>query len=603
MKKEGEASFLLTDKRGGYFSLANKENNLSHYQGWFVFLPEKWMPFKVIENIRLNKEPDIVENHFYKIVRRTGDVKEKFLLTQDALIYQAENYDGDVSLDLDFREVHDFTRQGRIYSIKKHKDAIIIEYNKFDSDKLDKLLGTYYLVIKGAELYTKTENWALKTYPYDRERGTISEFYVYEALKIKVFGKKNLVFCFSQDKEQALGTAAYVYSHINIIEGSLKKYFEDFIKGKDFAWDCARKALDDLTITLPVEKKETTGIFAGLPWFFYYWSRDELLSLSGLLAQEKYDLVKDIITRYFEKVKSDGRLPNRYPDSELGSADAIGWLCKRTNQFLEMLQRKGKLKEYYSTKELDTLRKQVMIIIDKLRTAYEKEGLIYNRFKETWMDTDYHGDLREGARIEIQALQLAIYKLAQFLCALTSKKDVKTYVLLETELREKTRKLFFKENLLADGYNDDKPDFTIRPNIFLAHYAYPELLSRKEWKLVFEKALAALWCDWGGSSSIDKAHPWYKPKHTGFNNESYHRGDSWFFVNNIAAISMHCVDKDFFKPFINKILEASKEECLYKGYMGHCAEISDAFNLSSKGCWAQAWSAATLIEAISVIEK
>jgi len=272
-------------------------------------------------------------------------------------------------------------------------------------------------------------------------------------------------------------------------------------------------------------------------------------------------------------------------------------------QLLKVLKAKGKLNQFYSKKELDTMRKQVMVLIDKIRTSYEKEGLIYNRSKETWMDTDNQGDYRDGARIEIQALQLAIYQLAQFLCKLTKKEFCKQYIVLEKELKKKVKEVFFKDDLLADGFNDNNPDFTIRPNIFLAHYAYPNLLSKKEWKAVFEKALAALWCDWGGLSSIDKSHPWYKPKHTGFDNESYHRGDSWFFVNNMAAIALHKVDADFFSSFIKKILAASKEETLYHGYIGHCAEIGNAFDLSSKGCWAQAWSAATLIEAIQTIEK
>ena len=60
-------------------------------------------------------------------------------------------------------------------------------------------------------------------------------------------------------------------------------------------------------------------------------------------------------------------------------------------------------------------------------------------------------------------------------------------------------------------------------------------------------------------------------------------------------------DKKFFKKYINKILEASKEETLFKGYIGHSAEISSASTLCSQGCWAQAWSAATLIEALKLI--
>ena len=186
VKKEGEASFLLTDKSGGYFSLANKKTNYSQYQGWCVFLPEKWTSYKVIENIRLESEPEEVENCFYKIRRKTkntensntsnnpksGSTEEEFLLTQDALIYEVKEYEGFVYFDLDFREIHDFDDKGRIYSTKKQGDELIITYRKYADDSCKKQTAKFHLVVKGVQSYGKTGKWTKKDYSYDKERKT-----------------------------------------------------------------------------------------------------------------------------------------------------------------------------------------------------------------------------------------------------------------------------------------------------------------------------------------------------------------------------------------------------------------------------------------------
>jgi glycogen debranching enzyme len=84
--------------------------------------------------------------------------------------------------------------------------------------------------------------------------------------------------------------------------------------------------------------------------------------------------------------------------------------------------------------------------------------------------------------------------------------------------------------------------------------------------------------------------------YTGRNNSSYHRGDSWFFINNIAAICMLRTDKVKFRKYIDSIVDAGAREILWSGAAGHAAEISDANHLSSQGCFSQAWSNATFIE-------
>jgi glycogen debranching enzyme len=190
----------------------------------------------------------------------------------------------------------------------------------------------------------------------------------------------------------------------------------------------------------------------------------------------------------------------------------------------------------------------------------------------------------------MQALQLAIYNLAHKITREAKYKD------MEKQLKNKVRFYFWNGKMLADGKND----WAIRPDIFLTYYIYPALLKKSEWENCFETALKALWLDWGGLSTVDKNSPFYYAEHTGENPRSYHQGDSWFWINNIAAISMIRLNKKKYLSKIKKILEASTKDLLWYGAIGHSSELSSAEKFSPAGSISQAWSAATYIELVDL---
>ena len=127
------------------------------------------------------------------------------------------------------------------------------------------------------------------------------------------------------------------------------------------------------------------------------------------------------------------------------------------------------------------------------------------------------------------------------------------------------------------------------------------MLSKAEWTICFKTSLSKLWLSWGGLSSIDKKHLLFCKEYSGEKNKSYHRGDSWFWINNLAALVMNRTNKKQFKKYIDKIIQASTKEILYSGAVGHHAEVSSASKLKSQGCPVQAWSAALFIELIDEI--
>jgi len=72
---------------------------------------------------------------------------------------------------------------------------------------------------------------------------------------------------------------------------------------------------------------------------------------------------------------------------------------------------------------------------------------------------------------------------------------------------------------------------------------------------------------------VDKKIKFFISEHTGENNESYHNGDSWFWINNLAAICLYRLDRKKYKKYIDKIIEASTKEILWQGAIGHHAEF------------------------------
>jgi len=181
--------------------------------------------------------------------------------------------------------------------------------------------------------------------------------------------------------------------------------------------------------------------------------------------------------------------------------------------------------------------------------------------------------------------------MLKFAYQLTKQKKYKD---LEEDTRKLVKEKFWNGKWLADGLND----YTIRPNVFIAAYIYPELLTKKEWKTCFKNILPKLWLKWGGLASLQKDHPLFQEHHTGEIPQSYHRGDSWYWINNLSALVLRRVDRKEFSKYIQKITEASTNEILIKGTIGHHAEVSSAGAAESQGCTAQAWSNAMFIELV-----
>ncbi|MFP4524300.1 MAG: amylo-alpha-1,6-glucosidase [Candidatus Woesearchaeota archaeon] len=586
---DGSGLFLLPDKKGGYALLGDE--SFSHFCGAFHFLPREWTLFKSVDAISLDEPPVSVRNKLYTVVRNYSSAKEEFFMFNNTLFYQVKDYSGNITIDLDMRRVYEDDPWGREYRVYREDGCVVVEYSKAGE--------SWFLVVRGVGEFESLDEWVPRHYAYDASRGEVGERWVYRALRVPCSGSARLSFTLGRDKESLLRESGSAWGDWGLIRGRLRRFALSIPTTNGVAYSAAVFALESLVVSLPGSGRR--GVFAGLPWFFQFWSRDELVSVEGLLLAEKYALVKEVLMRYAHAVLPDGRIPNRVPGSSLGSADAVGWLWRRVGDTVRHLESRKLLWEYFSKADLAFLADRLEESLEGLRRSRVRDGFVVNDPGETWMDTLQDGELaRGGVRVEVQALTLASVDTLRLLRRVLKRPRLKWLRSFSRSLLRRVQDVLVEGGVLHDGF-DGGLDVTVRPNVFLAAYVFPDLVSRDVWRTTFDRALKVLWLDWGGLASLDRRHWLFVPWYSGADDRSYHRGDSWFWVNNLAAVAMEMVDPRRYRYHVHEISRASVRDLLWCGVVGQCSEVSSAAEQDASGCLAQAWSAASLVELLSVL--
>ena len=587
-KAEANLGFLLTNPLGDFLWFGTV-GPASRFQGWFVSSEAK--PYRIIENIALvdangGEISDFseIENNLFGVSRKSAAGRETFFLPRNchSLVYETDSKNK-VRLTLDVKEIYESKELGRNYEIGLEKGVLIVKFNQdnepavyvaIKSDGACPNDQTICSVGRGVE---EKKEWILRKYDYDKERNSPPfERWVYRAIDLNA---SKIVFAAAFEKEAAVNEVKEVFENSAQYKAEARRAGLKPPKSEqETAYFLAQNSLTGLVAI----RDGLGGVRAGLPWFFQFWCRDEAISLNVLVGLNK-NLAKEILLSRLEEIRQDGRLPSFRGSSMIG-ADAAGWFFKRAADFIDL--------KIVNKEEIKKVAFHLEKTIDGLLKFHTQDDFDINGPRETWMDSDYENDTRQGARIEIQALRLNMYKSAR---QLTGKEK---YRQLEKSLAGKVREKFFKPRFLADGLDD----WTARPNIFIAYYVYPELLKAKEWEECFDGVLEKLWLDWGGLATIDKNHPLFCSAHTGEFPKSYHRGDSWFWLNNLAAIALYRVNSKKYRSYIEKMLAASENIILRRGALGHLAELSSAQESRAQGCPAMAWSGAMYIEAVEEIK-
>ncbi|MBI2546804.1 hypothetical protein HYV81_06520 [Candidatus Woesearchaeota archaeon] len=590
---DGSPYMFLSNRNGNFLLMSDTPK--SRYDGFF-FLHD-FRLFRILEHIELLEAPPIseIDNNFTSFSRRRGHLKERFFMPYfyNSLVYEVSEI-SKINLYFDVKDAYDSREWGRNYVITEERNGMLLlkfiktTDRREDAEDNRKEYELYIAVKPDIQSLTRVDEWVGRDYSKDRERNSEpSRRYAYLPFEFKA---GRIVITASATKEHALEECVHVFNNLHALEKHQEQHFSRTaspIEGIgdrhiETAYICAQSAMHSLLVNVHKDNAVDARLLAGFPWFFQVWSRDELVSLKSMLLAKHYKLCRKIILDHLGAISYDGRLPNRYPSSALNSADAIGWLFKRVYDLANAV---GLPKD-----ELPYIKKQLEQAAYLLVKYHTRDQLVYNDSLETWMDT-LHNEKdsgRAGARIEVQALQLLAYRV---LHRLTGDEE---YHEMERRLRKAVREKFWTGKYLKDGADD----ITIRPNAFIAAYIYPELLQRDEWIACFRHMLPKLWLPWGGLASIDKYNSKFTKSSTGENPKSYHHGDSWFWINNMAAIVLMRLDRDVFKNYIDQLLAASTHEILWQGAIGCHAELSSAAELKSEGCLNQAWSNALYIELV-----
>ena len=309
-KEVDGVSFLLSNNLGDYLWM--NESARSRYEGWFCRVNEKML--RVIETIEIESGGDILEtqNFFNHIERKRENINEVFYLSQNGHNFTYElSEERQINVFFDFRESYSssFTKD---YKFKKEGDFLIVEFSPH-----------FYLAIKSEE-GNDVKKIVNRDYFYDQNRNSFP--YTRDVYKgLSLFGKK-FIFAVGESKREAINEIKKI---------KLKNILKEEIS-IDFL--CTKNALSNLLIP------KSKGSYAGLPWFFHFWQRDEAICLKSVIAINP-DLGKDIFFKLMKNGLKEG-------PGGVKNVDSIGWTIKRLDDILPFLNETEKEKTKREIKKI-----------------------------------------------------------------------------------------------------------------------------------------------------------------------------------------------------------------------------------------------------------
>lgn len=579
-------NFLLSSNEGTFLNLGAQTNS-TKFQGLNFFDKKEF--YKIIDEFLVTKDIKEVLYGFSNVKRVFKDESfDEFNLYEDSVLtYETSNK---TILDIDVKKSNDFDTWGRVYDVYDKDGIIIVKYSKIVNDKVD---YEVFMGIKSNSQPNFIKEWVRKEYEYSKIRNSSYEFYVYRLLEINENSKTYFSFGKSEFEvkckiEETIKNESKIRqeSH-NLLTSTLSKINTNKPLTKDLA---VAFALSNTSLT---NFSKNDNFFAGYPWFNQTWSRDELVSLGAYIENREFSRVREVIFRYINKINSKTGLIKRIESKgSLESPDGVFWLSKRIRDLILSVD-ENEIHKYFNSEELGVVYSKLVISFHKIvKNNWDRDKeLIKPKYGDSWMDT-----LEEEFPLDIQLGFLnLISTLGVISNMLNKRKDFENFSEFEISFKSNIVNKYLKDgNKLSNSITETK----ITCNIFVAYYLYKDLLDKETWEKVFNFALKELKTTWGGLSSTSKNDSNFKNEYTGENNLSYHRGDSWFFVNNIAVIALSEVNDKKFRVDINKLMKASTDDILMYGCIGYSSEVSSSIEQRSEGCFAQAWSSATYIEMI-----
>ncbi len=365
-------------------------------------------------------------------------------------------------------------------------------------------------------------------------------------------------------------------------------------------------ATDAFIIARPLpDLPEGQSVIAGYPWFGD-WGRDTMISLPGLcLATGRFDTAR-LILETFTRFVDRGMVPNVFPGAgatpDYNTADASLWFIEAWRAYVE------------ATGDVAALRRAFPVLADIVdwHTKGTRYGIAVDPadgllragepgIQLTWMDArvgDWVVTPRIGKPVEINALWYnALVAIAGMAEQIGAPADL--FRAAAAKARQGFARFVRPD---GDGLYDvlDGPggdDASLRPNQIFAVSLPVSPLDPAAQRAVVERCGNSLVTSYG-LRSLAPGEPGYRPACRGTVNErdgAYHQGTVWAWLLGPWALAHYRVYGDaaaaqrFLRPAADHLSDAG---------LGQISEIFDGEPPHTpRGCPAQAWSVACILEA------
>ena len=369
-------------------------------------------------------------------------------------------------------------------------------------------------------------------------------------------------------------------------------------------------AADQFVVNRPTQRDaDGRSIIAGYHWFGD-WGRDTMIALPGLTLTTGRPEIAASILRTYAQFIDQGMIPNRFPDAgkwpEYNTVDATLWYIEALRAYYEATADDALIRELFPA---------LMDIVKWYRrgTRYnismdESDGLIYAGeagVQLTWMDAKVDNWVvthRIGKPVEVSALWYnALQTMADFAQCVGESPD--EYLTLAAKT-----KVGFERFWQADmGYcydvldGPDGHDGRLRPNqllaISLSHSPLPPEQQRSAIDACARHLLTA-----HGLRSLSPDDPEYIGEYGGDRYKrdgTYHQGTVWswligpFVKAHLRVYNDPQQAKTYLQPLMHHLADHG---------IGSVSEIFDGdLPFVPRGCIAQAWSVAELLQAWHVV--
>ena len=356
-------------------------------------------------------------------------------------------------------------------------------------------------------------------------------------------------------------------------------------------------------------------ILAGFP-FFEDWGRDTMIALMGCCLSSRQFETAESILRTFMAYCSKGLMPNLFPEG----SNAPGY-----NTVDAALLFIVAVYEYYKrTGNMDFV-KEAYPVMKEIVTWYQKgtdfgihmdeDGLImagqgYDQV--TWMDVRVEDILptpRHGKPVEINAYWYNALRIMEMFTPEVDCESQFDYAGLAAKVKESFCSKFWNEEAgcLKDVLSGTEADGQIRCNQIWAISLPFSLLSREQEKQVVEIVFRKLYTPYG-LRTLDPADAQFRPFYGGAQLDrdlAYHQGTVWTFPMGgyyLAYLKVNDYSQEAREYVADQLLAI--EAALREGCIGQLPEIYDGENpVSSKGCFAQAWSVGEILRVYDALRS